>query len=207
MNFDWLSTMPSIALFGTSADPPTAGHQQILNWLSYQYDEVWVWASENPFKHHQTPLDHRAAMLRLLISDIHPPRSNIYCDQRLSNPRALITVERAQHRWPDASLTFVVGSDLVDKVAGWYRSTELLQQVKLLVIPRPGYAITPHDVTHLLAQGGDVAIADMTGPPVSSTAYRQAHDPNTITPPVQAYIHQEKLYECQDPSKNTLPTR
>ncbi|MFN6300225.1 MAG: nicotinic acid mononucleotide adenylyltransferase, partial [Microcystis sp.] len=28
--------MLKIALFGTSADPPTAGHQAILKWLSEQ---------------------------------------------------------------------------------------------------------------------------------------------------------------------------
>ncbi|MEB3212766.1 MAG: nicotinate-nucleotide adenylyltransferase [Leptolyngbyaceae bacterium] len=199
--------MLSIALFGTSADPPTAGHQQILNWLSYHYDEVWVWASDNPFKQHQTSLAHRASMLKLLIDDIHPPRSNICCDQTLSDPKALITVERAQHRWPHAELTLVVGSDLIGKVSSWYRATDLLQQVKLLVIPRPGYAIKTEDVRHLQSQGGDVAIADMTGPPVSSTAYRRDQDPNAVTPPVQAYIHQQQLYECQDPSKSTLPTR
>lgn len=199
--------MLSIALFGTSADPPTAGHQQILNWLSYQYDQVWVWASDNPFKQHQTPLGHRAAMLDLLISDIHPPRANIHCDQRLSHPRALVTVERAQQRWPHSTMTLVVGADLIAKVPSWYRASELLQQVKLLVIPRPGYTITTDDIQHLQAKGGEVAIADMTGLPVSSTSYRQAHDPNAITRPVQAYIHQQHLYECQDPSKSTLPTR
>ena len=42
-----------IALFGTSADPPTAGHQKILRWLSEGYDRVAVWAADNPFKCHQ----------------------------------------------------------------------------------------------------------------------------------------------------------
>lgn len=33
-----------VALFGTSADPPTAGHQVVLSWLSEGYDWVAVWA-------------------------------------------------------------------------------------------------------------------------------------------------------------------
>lgn len=205
--FDLQPTMLTIALFGTSADPPTAGHQQILNWLSYQYDDVWVWASDNPFKQHQTPLEHRAAMLSLLIADIQPPRYNIHCDQRLSSPRALVTVERAQERWPGANFTLVVGSDLMGKVLSWYKAETLLRQVKLLVIPRPGYAIDTDAATRLREAGATVAIADMTGLPVSSTTYRQERDPTTITPPVQAYIHKEQLYECQDPSKSTLSTR
>jgi nicotinate-nucleotide adenylyltransferase len=69
--------MVNIALFGTSADPPTSAHQAILNWLSYHYDHVAVWASDNPFKTHQTPLEHRSTMLRLLIEDISPPRRTL----------------------------------------------------------------------------------------------------------------------------------
>ncbi|MGL5832760.1 MAG: nicotinate-nucleotide adenylyltransferase, partial [Waterburya sp.] len=34
--------MKKIALFGTSADPPTIGHQTILQWLSQHYDHVVV---------------------------------------------------------------------------------------------------------------------------------------------------------------------
>ncbi|NEP57541.1 MAG: nicotinic acid mononucleotide adenylyltransferase, partial [Symploca sp. SIO2G7] len=30
-------TNNKIALFGTSADPPTAAHQAILSWLSHHY--------------------------------------------------------------------------------------------------------------------------------------------------------------------------
>jgi cytidyltransferase-like protein len=63
--------MKRIALFGTSADPPTSGHQAILNWLSQHYDLVAVWASDNPFKSHQTPLEHRSRMLRLLIEELN----------------------------------------------------------------------------------------------------------------------------------------
>ncbi|MEY2856531.1 MAG: nicotinic acid mononucleotide adenyltransferase, partial [Cyanobacteriota bacterium] len=55
--------MKTIALFGTSADPPTIGHQTILQWLSQHYDRIVVWASDNPFKQHQTPLKFRSEML------------------------------------------------------------------------------------------------------------------------------------------------
>ena len=47
-----------VALFGTSADPPTSGHQKILSWLSERYDWVAIWAADNPFKSHQTSLTH-----------------------------------------------------------------------------------------------------------------------------------------------------
>jgi nicotinate-nucleotide adenylyltransferase len=145
--------MISIALFGTSADPPTAGHQSILVWLADHYDEVAVWASDNPFKSHQTPLEHRAAMLQLLIDEIYPPRNNIHLHSELSSPRSFITVARARQQWAAAELTLVIGADLIAQLAQWYRVEELLQQVRLLVVPRPGYPIAQADLATKRSHG------------------------------------------------------
>jgi nicotinate-nucleotide adenylyltransferase len=199
--------MPTLALFGTSADPPTAAHQQIIHWLSYHYDQVAVWASDNPFKAHQTPLVHRMEMLRLLIADIDPPRHNIHLCPDLSHPRALITVEQARQHWSDADFTLVIGSDLVNQLPRWFRVEELFQQVHLLVVPRPGYDLHREEVDRLRQLGADVAIADLTGLPISSTAYREDRDAEALTPPIEAYIHRERLYQWQDGTTKELLTR
>ncbi|HEY9860932.1 MAG TPA: nicotinate-nucleotide adenylyltransferase [Candidatus Obscuribacterales bacterium] len=199
--------MRKIALFGTSADPPTAGHQAILSWLSQHFDYVAVWASDNPFKSHQTPLEHRSAMLRLLIQDIEPPRHNISLHPELSSPRTLITVEQAKKQWPDADLTLTIGADLVTQLSTWYRIKDLLQQVKLLVIPRPGYPLKDNDLAELRQLGATIAIADLTGPAISSTAYREAGQAEALSPTVEAYIHQEQLYACQDTAPKRVPIR
>ncbi len=191
--------MMRIALFGTSADPPTAGHQKILRWLSECYDWVAVWAADNPFKSHQTPLAHRATMLRLLITDIDTPRQNIALEQDLSSFRTLETVEKAKFRWgEDTDFTLVIGSDLLNQLPRWYRIEDLLQQVQLLIVPRPGYAIDQSSLEAVQNLGGQVAIASLTGIDVSSTAYREHGDTEALTPPIVAYIHQEHLYKCQD---------
>ena len=199
--------MFNVALFGTSADPPTTGHQSILNWLAQQYDWVAVWAANNPFKSHQTPLEHRMTMLRLLIEAIDPPRHNISLEPELSHARTLMTVERAKSWWQDAELTLVVGSDLVTQLPKWYRVEDLLQQVKLLVVPRPGYPLQEVDLSELRQLGAKVTIADLTGPDVSSTAYRANQDLEGIVPPIEAYIQREQLYTCQDAPRERLPTR
>jgi nicotinate-nucleotide adenylyltransferase len=198
--------MLTIALFGTSADPPTTAHQQILTWLSHQFDWVAVWASDNPFKSHQTPLQHRGAMLRLLIADIYPPRHNIGYHPDLSSPRALVTVERARACWPEAQFTLVIGSDLVEQLPRWYQVDELLGHVRLLVVPRPGYPIEDRDLGHLRQLGATVAIADLTGLAVSSTAYRAAKDAALLTPPIEDYIHREQLYACQTGANESQAT-
>lgn len=183
----------TIALFGTSADPPTPGHQVILDWLSYHFDQVAVWAADNPFKHHRTGLNHREAMLRLLIDEMDLPRHNVALYPELSHPKTLTTVERARQRWPQSDFTLVIGSDLVAKISQWYRIDELLAQVRLLVIPRPGYDLAELDLCRLKQQSQGVTIADLMVPAVSSTTYREK-GPVGLPPPIAAYIHQEGLY-------------
>ncbi|MDB9454426.1 nicotinate-nucleotide adenylyltransferase [Dolichospermum circinale CS-534/05] len=187
-----------IALFGTSADPPTAGHLVILKWLSEHYDWVAVWAADNPLKSQQTPLSHRAVMLELLIKDINVSRKNIALEQDLSSWRTLETVEKAKLKWGEhIEYTLVIGADLVNQLPRWYHIQDLLQQVQLLVIPRPGYIIDNSSLENVKQMGAKIAIANLIGLDVSSTAFREQGDINTLTPPVVAYIHQQHLYKCQ----------
>lgn len=187
--------MTKIALFGTSADPPTAGHQTILQWLCDHYDYVAVWASDNPFKDHQTSLEHRLEMLRLLISEIDPPRDNIGVYEQLSDRRSLHSIQKAKEIWGDkADYSLVIGSDLVGQIRRWYRSEDLFQQVKILIVPRPGYLIDEKDLATLHSLGAKCEIADLKVPGVSSTAFREKKDKTVVTQPIKDYIHQEKLY-------------
>ncbi|MBW4474091.1 MAG: nicotinate-nucleotide adenylyltransferase [Stenomitos rutilans HA7619-LM2] len=197
--------MLTIALFGTSADPPTAGHQAILVWLSRRFDRVAVWAADNPFKSHQTPLIHRMTMLQLLIDDINPPRHNLHLYADLSKSRTIHTLEVAEALWVDASFTLVIGSDLIYQLPNWYQSDTLLERVHLLIIPRPGFVPNEMALAELRQRGARLAIADLTGPDTSSTAYREHGDTDALTPPIEAYIHREQLYPCQNASKERQP--
>ena len=191
-----LSSTKKIALFGTSADPPTAGHQTILNWLGEHYDLVVVWASDNPFKDHQTTLQHRSEMLQVAIDEIEPKKPNIRLYQELSDRRTLITVQKARKIWKDAEFTVVIGSDLVQQITKWYHIEELLKQVKILVVPRPGYSITECDLQDLRNLGGRCSIATLNAPRVSSSAYRLEQDKAVITPAVENYIQKQNLYSA-----------
>ena len=189
-----------VALFGTSADPPTSGHQKILSWLSERYDWVAIWAADNPFKSHQTSLTHRGTMLRLLIEEMRPPRHNIGFYPELSSRRTLETLGKAKNLWSAerVDFTLVIGADLVNQLPRWYKAQELLQQVQVLVVPRPGYTLENEDLQQLQNLGTKVEVAELMGLDVSSTAYRDFGDTHAITPPIQAYIHREHLYKCQD---------
>jgi len=189
--------MTKIALFGTSADPPTAGHETIIKWLSQNFDKVVVWASDNPFKSHQTSLEQRSTMLSILIKNIDSNQNNIYLHQELSSRRTLETVELAIKKWHDAKFTLVVGSDLVKQLPSWYQIEKLLEKVELLIVPRKSITTEKTHLQKLKELSTEVKIASLEVPNVSSSAYRERGEEMTITPPIKDYIYQQKLYQWQ----------
>ncbi|MFN3926093.1 MAG: nicotinate-nucleotide adenylyltransferase [Pseudanabaenaceae cyanobacterium] len=181
-----------IALFGTSADPPSIAHQQILRWLGEHFAKCVVWVADNPFKQHQAGLAHRLAMMELTIRDLGSSYQNIELHPEIADRRTIYTVEKAKELWQGADFYLVVGADILPQLPKWYCAQDLLAQVKLLVIPRHGIEITPELLAPL---GTTVTIAPATIAPVSSTAYRHYHDPSLVVPAVAKYIEQAGLYQ------------
>lgn len=198
--------MTRIALFGTSADPPHRGHAAILTWLTTQFDQVAVWTANNPFKDHQTSLLDRFRMLELLIEELDISPGQVQIHPELSHQRSIVSIERAQQQWPEASLALVVGSDLVEQLPKWYRANDIFAAVDILVVPRPGYAITKAGLG-ALSQHTRVEVAAMPEPvDVSSSHYRYAEDDLDLTPAVKTYIAQHQFYSCPENSREPLTT-
>lgn len=194
MSCSLVSQPRSIALFGTSADPPTRGHQAILTWLAAHFDQVAVWAADNPFKAHRASLDRRMGMLQALVRDLDPRGQHVSVEPDLSDRRTVLTVQRARQRWPEAELWLVVGSDLINQMPTWARIQEIFADASLLVVPRPGYAIATEALDRLRSLGANVELASLKGLPVSSTAYRERGAREHLPEAVEAYIQREGLY-------------
>jgi len=81
----------TMALFGTSADPPTIGHQAILAGLAQRYPMVATWASDNPLKHHGAPLAVRCQLLQAVVDGLKtriPQGRRLELRQDFSSSRA-----------------------------------------------------------------------------------------------------------------------
>ena len=197
-----MSATPSLALFGTSADPPTEGHRALLEGLAEHYGQVATWASDNPFKQHGAPLELRAQLLGALVEAIGDPR--IQHAQELSNPRALITVERAAERWPDQALVFVVGGDLAGQVPRWWKAAELLQRCRLAVVPRQGFGLDPTALEAIRSLGGQPELLNLPVPATASSAIRRHPSPEQVPAGLWAELVRHNLYGLGQPPSRTL---
>ena len=190
---------PGLALFGTSADPPTAGHRALLQGLARTYGQVATWASDNPFKQHGASLQQRADLLQRLVDDLADPRIALH--QELSNPRALTTLERAAALWPDRELVFVVGGDLAPQVPRWYRATELLRRCRLAVVPRQGVPLQPEALDSLRQLGGRPELLELPVPGTASSAVRAQPDPQQLPAAVWEELVKHNLYGLGQPRR------
>ncbi|MEN9495247.1 MAG: hypothetical protein RLZZ516_1844 [Cyanobacteriota bacterium] len=187
-----------LALFGTSADPPTAGHRALLTGLAETYGQVVTWASDNPFKRHGADLNQRAALLQLLVDDLADPR--IRACQQLSSPRALDTLERAEQLWPGRDLVFVVGGDLAAQVPRWYRAPELLRRCRLAVVPRQDFSLDPNALTELQRLGGRPELLPLAIPATASSAVRACPSPDQVPAVLWPELVKHNLYGLGQPS-------
>ena len=188
----------TIALFGTSADPPTIGHRAILAWLSQRYDQVFVWAADNPFKSDQTPLFHRQQMLRQLLEAGAPSFVNVVWRPDLSHQWSLMSVQKVKVDWPDAALVLVIGSDILASLQNWHAIDQLIRLVKFVVLHRPG---TPIETPYLEAfrhRGGVIEVAEFYGPEVSSSDFRLHHRLEVVPQSVLDYVWEHNLYPIED---------
>jgi nicotinate-nucleotide adenylyltransferase len=161
----------AIALFGTSADPPTEGHRVLLQGLLSLYPRVATWASDNPQKHHGAPLALRSELLGALVAQINDPRLSL--EPELSSPWAIETMERAARRWPGEPLVFVVGSDLVAQIPRWRQVAGLLGGCRLAIAPRGGWPLRAEELEALRRLGARIELLDLQVPATASSHVRQ----------------------------------
>ena len=190
----------TVALLGTSADPPTEGHRALLKGLAEHYGQVATWASDNPFKQHGASLAVRAQLLKALVADIGDRR--VQHVQDLSSPRALNTVLEAAERWPQHELVFVVGGDLAAQVPRWWRAPELLQRCRLAVVPRQGFSLDPTALDNIRALGGQPELVHLSVPATASSAIRRDPSPEQVPAALWAELVRHNLYGLgQQPSR------
>ena len=159
-----------IAIFGTSADPPTIGHKKILEELSKIYYFTITYASNNPQKNHQENLSIRSLLLRTLIEDLKNP--NIIFNQDISSQWTIESIKKCKKFYKFNSLDFVIGSDLIKDIFYWKTFNEIVKEVGFFIIKREGYPISVKDIKMLEDNKVKFKISTLSIPEISSSMVR-----------------------------------
>jgi len=189
----------SIALFGTSADPPTLGHEALLSELIKIFPKVITWASDNPEKKHHIPLLKRTQLLRILVKKISNPKLELV--QELSSPRTIHTLTKAFQLWPEASFSFVIGSDLAIQVPKWLNARSILNKTKIAIAMRDGWPISDKQLEEIKKLGGKIELLPFKIPESSSSKFRKSPQEFLVPEEIIPLLLAENLYGLADNKK------
>ena len=190
------SKIRKIALFGTSADPPTFGHKKIIHDLSRKYKLVISYASDNPSKDHKENLFFRSLLLEKLISDINHP--HIIFDQYLSSPWAITSINRCKRKYFPDQIDFIIGSDLISEMFKWKSINQIIREVKFIIIPREGYPIDKKYLHGIKKNNGDFEVSNLKIPKISSSMIRENSQHFGLPQSLISIVKNNNLYDFKN---------
>ena len=183
----------SIALFGTSADPPTIGHKKILEELSKIYDITICYVSDNPSKKHKENRSIRSHLLKTLIEDIDNPK--ILFNQRVSSQWAVESIKKCKTIYEFNNLDFVIGSDLVKDIFYWKNFDRIIKEASFFIILREGYLIESNTLKMLETYKVKFKISTIKIPNISSTKFRLNLSYSNLPTSLKEIVKKNNLYK------------
>ena len=185
----------SIALFGTSADPPTIGHKKILEELSKIYSFTIGYVSNNPNKNHKEDISIRSHLLKTLIEDLDNPK--ILFNQCVSSKWAVDSIKKCKriYKLNNLDLDFVIGSDLIKDIFYWKNFDKIIDEVSFFVILREGYPIESNTLKMLETYKVKFKISTIKIPNISSSKFRLKINYYNLPTSLVDIVKKNNLYE------------
>lgn len=183
----------SIALFGTSADPPTIGHKKILEELSKIYAFTISYVSNNPKKKHIEDISIRSHLLKTLIDDLDNPK--ILFNQKISSQWAVESIKKCKEIYKFNNLDFVIGSDLIKDIFYWKNFDKIILEVSFFIILREGYPVESNTLKMLETYGVKFKISTIKTPNISSSKFRLNFNCSNLPSSLIDIVKKNNLYE------------
>ena len=139
--------MARVGIFGGSFNPVHLAHLILAEYAreGRGLDRVVFMPANQPPHKPQEPLapaQDRLEMLRLAIA--HNPHFEVSAAelQRDGPSYTLVTMrETAKALGPDAELRLIVGSDSLHDLPNWWHADELIREVRIICLERPGFPL------------------------------------------------------------------
>ncbi len=163
-----------IAVFGGSFDPPHYGHYDIVKNLEKIFDLVIVVPSNiSPFK---DGADDAKLRLKLCKRMFTSQKTQVLA-REITRGGISYSVETARflykkYRKIGASLTWVIGSEELERLDEWHEIDELKKLVGFLVVSRPGFAPDKDKLDALKKRGIKIRFSKFSGLDISSTVIK-----------------------------------
>jgi len=183
----------SIALFGTSADPPTIGHKKILEELSKIYAFTISYVSNNPKKKHIEDISIRSHLLKTLIDDLDNPK--ILFNQKISSQWAVESIKKCKEIYKFNNLDFVIGSDLIKDIFYWKNFKKIILEVSFFIILREGYPVESNTLNMLETYRVKFKISTIKTPNISSSKFRLNFNCSNLPSSLIDIVKKNNLYE------------
>ena len=183
----------SIALFGTSADPPTIGHKKILQELSKIYDFTVSYVSNNPNKNHKEDISIRSHLLKTLIEDLD--NTKILFNQSVSSQWAVESIKKCKRIYEFNNLDFVIGSDLIKDIFHWKNFDKIIKEVSFFIILRDGYPVESNTLKMLETYKVKFKISTIKIPNISSSKFRSNFNYSNLPTSLIGIVKKNNLYE------------
>ena len=183
----------SIALFGTSADPPTIGHKKILEELSKTYAFTISYVSNNPKKKHIEDISIRSHLLKTLIDDLDNPK--ILFNQKISSQWAVESIKKCKEIYKFNNLDFVIGSDLIKDIFYWKNFDKIILEVSFFIILREGYPVESNTLKMLETYKVKFKISTIKTPNISSSKFRLNFNCSNLPSSLIDIVKKNNLYE------------
>ena len=183
----------SIAIFGTSADPPTIGHKKILEELSKIYAFTISYVSNNPNKKHKEDISIRSHLLKTLIEDLDNPK--ILFNQRISSPWAVESIKKCKNIYEFNNLDFVIGSDLVKDIFRWRNFDKIIKEVSFFIIVREGYPVESNTLKILETYNVEFKVSTIKIPKISSSKFRLNFNYSNLPTSLIDIVKKNNLYK------------
>ena len=183
----------SIALFGTSADPPTIGHKKILEELSKIYSFTISYVSNNPKKKHIEDISIRSHLLKTLIDDLDNPK--ILFNQKISSQWAVESIKKCKEIYKFNNLDFVIGSDLIKDIFYWKNFDKIILDVSFFIILREGYPVESNTLKMLETYRVKFKISTIKTPNISSSKFRLNFNCSNLPSSLIDIVKKNNLYE------------
>lgn len=189
-----------IGIFGGSFNPIHTGHTRLGQWLVRKnyVDELWFMVSPlNPLKQDSTELlpdELRLQLARLAVEGKAGLRVSDF-EMHLPRPSYMVhTLAQLRQAYPQHEFLLIIGADNWLRFNQWRNSEEIMLHHRLLVYPRPGYALDAAS----MPQGVSLVATPLFD--ISSTQIRQAianghYHGRGLSPKVWKSIKQNRYYQ------------